>query len=400
MNPNPVLSASARTVLKKINLSCGTPAYVYFQRPILDRLASYQRSFSRLETLICYALKANSNPVLCRLLARKGAGAEVVSGGELYLALKSGFHPGRIVFSGVGKTSSELAQGLRGGIGAFNVESLEELQALDRAASRLRKKAPVAIRLNPGVHADTHSHIATGRPTDKFGVSEPSARQMAELVSRSRSLELTGLHCHIGSQINSLWPFQLALKKVLRLYSSLRGRHPSLSYLDMGGGLGLRLSPGQLASVFVPPLKSLGLRLLLEPGRSLVAQEGILLTKVIYRKEVLNRRLLIVDAGMNDLIRPALYGAHHPILAVNPRKGPSGVWDVVGPICESGDVLARGAELADPRPGELLAVMEAGAYGFSMSSNYNSRPRPAEVLVDGGRFRLCRPRETYRRMFA
>lgn len=400
MNPNPILSVSARAILRKIAFSYGTPTYVYFQKPILDGLKSYQESFAEMNALICYALKANSNPVICRLLAQKGAGAEVVSGGELTLALRSGFPPESIVFSGVGKTPAELAQGLRGKILAFNVESFEELQALEGIALRLRRKASVAVRLNPGVHADTHTHIATGRPTDKFGVSEPAARQMAEFISRSRSLELVGIHCHIGSQINSLWPFQLALKKVLHLYSAFKASHPALKHLDMGGGLGLRLSPKQLASVFAPPLKSLGLRLLLEPGRSLVAPAGVLLTQVLYRKEVTNRRLLIVDAGMNDLIRPALYQAHHPVLPLHRRKGRPEPWDIVGPICESGDVLARGVDLADPRPGEFLAVMEAGAYGFSMSSNYNSRPRPAEVLINGGRFRLCRARETYRQMFA
>jgi diaminopimelate decarboxylase len=379
----------------------GTPVYIYSRATILARLERLRRAFSRPGTTICYALKANPNRAVCRVLSAAGAGADVVSGGELARALAAGFQPGRIVFSGVGKTADEMALGLRRGILTFNVESAEELGALERIARRLRRAARFSVRLNPDVKARTHPHVTTGRAENKFGVEAPLALELARRGRHSRWLSFQGLHCHIGSQIHDLGPFQRAAAAVARVLRLLRAQGIPFSLVDMGGGLGVsyggerELDCAALARTmekeFAPWPQA---RLLVEPGRYLVADAGFLLTRVLYRKETSRRRFVIVDAAMNDLARPSLYGAFHPIAPARPRRGSKRLVDVVGPVCESGDFLARQRPLAPVEPGDVLAVGMAGAYGFAMSSQYNSRPRAAEVLVAGSQARLVRRRET------
>jgi diaminopimelate decarboxylase len=379
----------------------GTPLFVYSRAAILARLERLRRAFSRPGTMVCYALKANPNRSVCRLLARAGTGAEVVSGGELVRALAAGFAPRRIVFSGVGKTAEEMDLGLRKGILTFNVESAEELCALERAARRRRRVAPFSVRLNPDVKARTHPHVTTGRAENKFGVEEAEALELARRNRRSRWLDFQGLHCHIGSQIYDLGPFQRAAEAVARVLRRLQAEGIPFSLVDMGGGVGVsyagepELDCAALARTMARKLAAWpGARLLIEPGRYLVADAGFLLTRVLYRKETSKRRFVIVDGAMNDLARPALYGAFHPIAPARPRRGPSRRVDVVGPVCESGDFLARQRLLAPLEQGDILAVGMSGAYGFAMSSQYNSRPRAAEVLVTEGRARLARRRET------
>ncbi|MDD5655687.1 MAG: diaminopimelate decarboxylase [Elusimicrobia bacterium] len=379
----------------------GTPLYVYDAGRVLERFARLRRALVRPGSLICYALKANSNRTLCRVLAGAGAGAEAVSGGEILRALAAGFAPARIVFSGVGKTPAEMALGLRRGLLSFNVESAEELAALGRLARRLRRPAPFSIRLNPDVKARTHPHITTGRADSKFGVEAGEALVLA-LGSRGDPwLRFQGLHCHIGSQLNELEPFRRAAQAVARLLERLQAAGLRAALVDMGGGLGVsyageaELSPRALAAVFARAFAPWpAARLLLEPGRYLVADAGVLLTRVLLRKRTSRRRFVVVDAAMNDLGRPALYGAYHPVAPARPRRGPRRRADVVGPVCESGDFLARGRLLPPLEPGDVLAVLMAGAYGFSMSSQYNSRPRAAEVVVRGRRASLARRRET------
>ncbi|MEK7234159.1 MAG: diaminopimelate decarboxylase, partial [Elusimicrobiota bacterium] len=337
------------------------------------------------------------------VLAREGAGADIVSGGELCRALGAGFRPARIVFSGVGKTQEEMAAGLRAGVKAFNVESSEELDALARVAGRLKKRAPVSIRLNPDIDAGTHPHITTGRAENKFGVEAAQARALYRRAAADSRLRVAGIQCHIGSQITSPAPYSRAAAAVAGLVASLKEQGIALDFADMGGGLGISykdetpLNAKDLALTIEKAFAGLpDLELLVEPGRYLVADAGLLLTKVLYRKRTSKRRFVIVDGAMTDLPRPALYNAWHPVLVIAPRRGKKVIMDIVGPVCESGDFLARQRLLGPLQRGDLLAVLKAGAYGFSMSSQYNSRPRAAEVMVDGGKARLARRRETYR----
>ncbi|MCR4297069.1 MAG: diaminopimelate decarboxylase, partial [Elusimicrobia bacterium] len=374
----------------------GTPLYVYDAAVVRDRYRALRRAFTR-PALVCYALKANSSRALSAVLALEGAGADIVSGGELRRALRAGFRPSRIVFSGVGKTEEELAAGLRAGVKAFNVESAEELDALARVAGRLKKRAPVSIRLNPDIHARTHPHITTGRAENKFGVETAEALALYRRASRDARLRVAGVQCHIGSQIISLAPYRRAAAAVAALSAYLKGRGIRLDFADLGGGLGISykdetpLDPRALVKTLEGAFSGQPeLELLVEPGRYLVADAGLLLTKVLYRKVTSKRRFVIVDAAMTDLPRPALYDAWHPVEVVAPRKGKKTMADVVGPVCESGDFLARQRPLPPLERGDLLAVLKAGAYGFAMSSQYNSRPRAAEVLVDGGKTRLAR----------
>lgn len=379
----------------------GTPLYVYSAAEARARLAALRKAFSRRSPLICYALKANTNRALCAVLARAGAGADIVSAGELQRALRAGFAPERTVFSGVGKTPDEMAAGLRAGLLAFNVESGEELDALAAVAGRLKRRAPVSVRLNPDVNPRTHPHITTGRAENKFGVETEEALALYRRASRDKRLRVVGVQCHIGSQITDAAPYRRAAASVARTMRRLEGMGIRLSQVDIGGGIGISykdeapLALKTLARViedaFAPWPDA---RLLLEPGRYLVADAGLLLTRVLYRKKTSKRRFVIVDGAMTDLPRPALYGAWHPVEAVRPRRGPRLTVDVVGPVCESGDFLARERRLPPLERGDLLAVRKAGAYGFAMSSQYNSRPRAAEVLVDGGVARLARRRET------
>jgi diaminopimelate decarboxylase len=380
----------------------GTPLYVYSADTVRDRYRALRSAFTR-PVLVCYALKANSSKAVASVLALEGAGADIVSGGELGRALRAGFRPARIVFSGVGKTEEEMAAGLRAGVKAFNVESSEELDALARVAGRLKKRAPVSVRLNPDINARTHPHITTGRAENKFGVETPEALALYRRAAQDRRLRVTGVQCHIGSQITSLAPYRRAAAAVAALAKGLKASGIPLDFADMGGGLGISykdeipLDPKALVKTLEAAFADQPeLELLVEPGRYLVADAGLLLTKVLYRKQTSKRRFVIVDGAMTDLPRPALYNAWHPVQVVAPRRGKKTMADVVGPVCESGDFLARQRYLPPLQRGDLLAVLKAGAYGFAMSSQYNSRPRAAEVLVDGGKARLARRRETYK----
>jgi len=389
----------------RIAAFAGTPVYAYSASEIRRRYREFDACLgarlSRRKRLILYAVKANPSLSVLKLLFSEGAGAEVVSGGELARALAAGCSPSKIVFSGVGKTADEMRRALKAGILAFNVESAEEALLLETTARALRRPASFAVRVTPEVRGAGHRHIATGTSDTKFGVPRREALAIYRRWASSRWLRPVGLHCHIGSQITSARPYAKALELALGLVDELLALGISLSHLDMGGGMGIAyeglrsLEMPELAAVLAKGLTGRpGLRLVLEPGRWLVGPAGVLLTKVLYRKGTPRRRFVVVDAAMNDLLRPALYEAHHPIVPVRPGK-PAGPVDLVGPVCESADFLARGRRLPGLFPGDLLAVLQTGAYGFSMSSQYNSRPRVAEVMVEGRRLRLIRRRETF-----
>jgi diaminopimelate decarboxylase len=362
------------------------------------------------EVLVCYALKANANPAIGGLLAGLGAGADVVSGGEVYLARRMGFPGERIVFAGVGKTRKEMAEALDAGVRSFHVESRGEIEALAAVAVAKGTVAPVAVRVNPDVEAGTHPHITTGTKANKFGVGPAEALHMIRWAVATPSLSPVGLHAHIGSQLQRVQPILAAVERLLELWDALAAEGIRLTELDIGGGLGIQYrpeeqpeGPEELAAGLRPMLSGRKLHLVLEPGRFIVGPAGVLITSVTYTKQVpiiaegeAPGLLAIMDAGMNDLLRPALYDAWHPVWPLNESDVDKGYpIDIVGPVCESSDVLARGRRIGQVKPGALLAVGQAGAYGFSMSSQYNARPRPAEVLVTGTEARLIRPRETY-----
>ena len=391
--------------LPRIAAQVGTPTYVYSTATLARHLAVLKASFAESKALLCYSVKASSNLALLKLLAKGGAGFDIVSAGELLRVKKAGGDPRKVVFSGVGKTEDELGAALDAGILLFNVESAEELAALDRVARRKKKKAPFALRVNPDVDAKTHRHIATGHKVSKFGVPFGEAVALYERSRRMKGLVARGLDCHIGSQLTDTGPVREAIGKVAKLYRRLTAAGFPLTHLDVGGGLGVTYTDERppaveaYARAIREPLKDLDTTIVLEPGRVLVANAGILLTRVVYRKKTPARSFVIVDAGMNDLMRPALYDAHHAIVAVKPRRGRKDTVDVVGPVCESTDVLGKHRALPPLRPGDLLAVMTAGAYGMTMASTYNSRPRPAEVLVDGRGYRVVRKRDTLDDLF-
>jgi diaminopimelate decarboxylase len=385
--------------LSRIAAKVGTPTYVYSAATLLRHHDVVAEAFSERPTLLCFSVKSNSNLAILRLLAQRGAGFDIVSGGELGRVLAAGGDPRKTVFSGVGKTEAEMAAAVRAGILLFNVESAEELAALDRVGRRLKKRAAFSLRVNPDVDAKTHRHISTGKADTKFGVPFDEAVALYAQSRRMRGVEARGVDCHIGSQLTSTAPVREAVSKVAGLYRALRARGHALTHLDVGGGLGITYTvekPPTVAAyarAVLGPLRGLPATVVLEPGRVLVGNAGVLLTRVLYRKKTRGGGFLIVDAGMNDLIRPALYDATHGIVPVAPRRGKKTVWDVVGPVCESADVLGKKRALPPLLPGDLLAVQSAGAYGMSMASNYNSRARPAEVLVSGSRFRVVRARE-------
>ena len=385
--------------LARIAARVGTPTYVYSAATLRRHLGVVQRAFAQSPALVCYSVKACSNLAVLRLFARAGAGFDIVSGGELGRVQAAGGDMAKVVFSGVGKTADEMAAALRAGILLFNVESAEELQALDRVARRLGRRADFALRVNPDVDARTHRYIATGLRTSKFGVPFRQAVELYRASRRMKGLRARGLDCHIGSQLTDTRPVRQAMRRVADLYRALQAEGFPLTHLDVGGGLGITYQDERPPTVEAwahavqEPLRGLGATLVLEPGRVLVGNAGLLLTTVLYRKKTPARAFLVVDAGMNDLLRPALYEAHHAVVPVAPRRGRTATWDVVGPVCESSDVLGARRRLPPVTPGDLLAVLSAGAYGMSMASNYNSRPRPAEVLVDGARFRVVRDRE-------
>jgi diaminopimelate decarboxylase len=378
----------------------GTPAYVYCGAVMRARLRQFLAAFADQRVLVCYALKANSNLAVIRTLAQEGAGADVVSGGELERALAAGVPPHRIVFSGVGKSRDEMIQALDARIAQFNVESVPELIALSEVAAARRLRAPVALRVNPDVAADTHDKISTGRRHDKFGIAGDQALEVYQLARRLAGIELVGLHLHIGSQILSLAPFAAAYRRGIELVRALGAAGMPLRRLDLGGGLGVpyRAEPAldlaEYAALIRRLTAGLDLELVLEPGRYLVAEAGVLLSRVLYVKEGEDRFCVVLDAGMNNLLRPALYDAYHaivPVVAPQPRT-PVAATDVVGPICESTDVFARGRELPPLGAGDLVAFAGAGAYGAVMASDYNSRPRAAEVMVEATRFAVVKPR--------
>jgi diaminopimelate decarboxylase len=392
--------------LEKICEEVGTPVFVYSRATLERHFRIFQEPFSSVPHLICYSMKANSNLAILRLFAELGSGIDIVSGGELYRALKAGVDPSRIVYSGVGKKASELDAALAADILLFNVESEAELVLLDRRAQAAKKKARVALRVNPDVDPLTHPYISTGLRKNKFGIDADRSVQLYRAASKMAGIDPIGVDCHIGSQLTDLTPFLDAIERLRTLVETLRSEGVVIRYLDIGGGLGIPYEheepplPSAYGAAILGHIVDMNVTLILEPGRVIVGNAGVLITRVLYEKEAPEKNFIIVDAAMNDLIRPSLYKAHHAVWKVS--KAPDHeksakriVADLVGPICESGDFLAQAREMEAVSSGDLLALMSAGAYGFSMSSNYNSRPRAAEVLVDRDRYLVIRARETY-----
>ncbi len=399
----------------------GTPLYIYSTATILDHYARLDAALAPLDHLVCYAVKANSNRAILTLLANAGAGFDIVSGGELFRALKAGADPTKCTFAGVGKTREEINYALEQRVYSFNVESEAELEYIDDIASAKGKSGPIALRVNPDVAAETHAYISTGKSENKFGIALERVPEIYERASKMRGIAIRGIQMHIGSQITEAKPFAAAIAKAAPIVRELKSKY-QIQFFSIGGGMGIiyrralesgsgkwwhdhggepsAFSIRDYADAIVPPLRELGIRILVEPGRFLVGNAGVLLTRVLYLKETAQKKFAIVDAGMNDLIRPALYQSYHEIVPVidpgcardamiKPQK-----IDIVGPVCESGDFLAQDREMPELHPGDLLAVMSAGAYGFTMASNYNSRPLPAEALVRDDKLSLVRNRQT------
>lgn len=383
----------------------GTPLYVYSAAMIRARLDAFARAFRPIPHTLCYSVKANSTLAILRLVAGEGVGFDVVSGGELQRVFRaSPKGAGKVVFSGVGKTAAELEFALRSGILLFNAESASELKLLSATAARLKKRAAIAIRVNPDVSAKTHPYISTGLHQHKFGVPIPEARTLYSLAAQQPYLTVAGVSVHIGSQITNMGTFQEALGRVADLVRRLRRQGHDIRYVDAGGGLGISYEGAQgnfeeqiaaYARAVLTPLRGLNVHLLLEPGRAIVGAAGVLLARVLYRKTNRRKRFLIVDAGMNDLLRPSLYSAYHEIVSVRRKSHETEITDVVGPICETGDFFARDRKLPLVDEGDLLAILDVGAYGSVLGSNYNTRGRAAEVLVDGTRAKVIRRRESF-----
>lgn len=392
--------------IQKIAAEVGTPLYLYSHATLKRHFIIFNEAFEGIDRLVCYSAKANTNLALLKLFANLGGGLDIVSGGELYRGLKAGFSPDRIVYSGVGKRVDEIDYALNTDIMMFNVESLEELAVINQRAGLLAKQAPVAIRVNPDVDPGTHPYISTGLEKNKFGVDTKTAVEGYKVASRLENIDVVGIDCHIGSQITEAKPFEDALKSLERLITELEALGIEIRYLDMGGGLGITYDeespphPREYARAIVDSLKGIDLQLILEPGRVIVGNAGILVTRVLYRKSAPVKEFVITDAGMNDLMRPSLYKAYHAIQPVVKTDHASIKADVVGPICESGDFLALDREIPAVKQGDLLAVMSAGAYGFTMSSNYCSRLRVPEVMVADDRFYVVRARQTYEDLVA
>jgi diaminopimelate decarboxylase len=388
--------------LALVAAQAGTPCYVYSAATLLENYRAYDTAFGSQPHTVCYAVKAAGNLGLLRLLANAGSGFDIVSGGELFRVLKAGGDPGKIVFSGVGKTASEIDAALAAGIFAFNCESAPELALVDALAHRRGVKARVALRVNPDVEALTHAYISTGRLAHKFGIDIGGAEAVYDAARQHPNLLLEGVSCHIGSQLLDPAPVMEAVDRVLDLIERLRTKGFAIRHADLGGGLGVAYKPddvapaiGEFVAALCARVAGRGLHVTIEPGRSISGGAGVLLTRVLYRKQTGDKEFVIVDAAMNDLIRPALYSAHHEILPLRRNGAPTLRADVVGPVCETGDFLARDRELPEVFPGDMLAICTAGAYGFAQASNYNSRPRAAEVLVENGSWRVIRRRETY-----
>ena len=387
--------------VKEIAARIGTPFYLYSHATLKRHYQVFNGAFEGIDRLICYSAKANTNLAVLKLFADLGCGLDIVSGGELYRGLNAGFSPERIVYSGVGKTIAEIDYALDSGILMFNVESVAELEQINRRAAKLKKRAPVSIRVNPDVDPKTHPYTSTGLKKNKFGISHDAAIESYRVAADLENLDIVGVDCHIGSQITEAGPFQDALENLIGLIKELKSAGMSIRYLDMGGGLGITYADEtppplqEYAGAIISQLENLELKLILEPGRVLVGNAGILVTEVLYRKSGEVKNFVIVDAGMNDLLRPTLYNAFHAIEPVENSHTDVIVADIVGPICESGDFLAVDRSISNVQSGDLMAVMSAGAYGFVMSSNYCSRPRVAEVMVKGDRFNVVKTRESY-----
>lgn len=389
--------------LADVAAEVGTPCYVYSAATILENYHAYSKAFGDVSNTVCFAMKANGNLSILRMLAQAGAGFDIVSGGELYRVLKAGGDPKKVVFSGVGKTTAEINAALDAGIFAFNCESEPELALIDSMAHRRGIKARIAIRINPNVQASTHAYISTGGKAHKFGIDIDEALEVYERARHLKNLSLEGVSCHIGSQMLDYAPMFKAVDRVLEFIEKLRAEGIHIRHADFGGGLGVAYRPDEVAPAISEFVKGLcakvagrDLHVVVEPGRALVGNAGVLLTRVLYRKRTGDKEFVIADAAMNDLIRPALYDAHHEILPVRTAaERPSLVADIVGPVCESGDFLAHDRRMQEVFPGDLLAVCTAGAYGFVQSSTYNARPRAAEVLIENGAMRVIRKRETY-----
>ncbi len=380
----------------------GTPFYLYSHKTLLNHFRVFDGAFERLNHMICFSVKANSNIAILKIFVKEGGGMDIVSGGELYRALKAGVDPRKVVYSGVGKRVDEIEYALKTDILMFNVESSEELLKIDECAGRLKKKARISVRINPDVDPMTHPHISTGLKENKFGINIEKSLDAYRWAKGLKNIEIVGVDCHIGSQVTQMSPFIDALERLKRLLKLLDKEGVRIKYLDLGGGLGITYNrempphPKEYARAIIKASKGLDLTFIFEPGRVIVGNAGILVTKVLYRKRNEDKNFLIVDAGMNDLVRPSLYSSFHSIHPVVKKERQEHVADIVGPICESGDYLAKKRAVPKMEQGELLAVMSAGAYGFTMSSNYNSRPRIAEVLVKGDRYDVIKKRETYK----
>ncbi|HEY6363599.1 MAG TPA: diaminopimelate decarboxylase [Candidatus Binatia bacterium] len=392
--------------VKRIAKEVGTPAYVYSLATLKRHFRVFDQAFAKIPHIVCFSVKANSNIALLRVFAKEGGGFDIVSGGELFRALKAGADPKKVVFSGVGKKKEEIEYALRSGILMFNVESKHELLALNEIARAIGLRAPISLRINPDVDPQTHPYISTGMKKAKFGVDIKRSVEAYKKAVSLPNLEVVGVDCHIGSQLTSVSPFVDALARVREyldrvLVGSLQKEGARIRYLDLGGGLGINYKdetpphPEEYAKAIIQGLEGLDVTLILEPGRVIVGNAGILVTEVQYLKETDEKKFVIVDGGMNDLIRPALYGSYQAIQPVMQNNRETIVADIVGPICESGDFFAKDREIARPARGDLLAVMSAGAYGFTMASNYNSHPKPPEILVDGDKYYVIRARENF-----
>jgi len=396
--------------LAKIAAEVGTPVYVYSQAELERAYRAFDAALDGIPHRVCYAVKANSTLGVLEVLAGLGAGADIVSYGELYRWMQAGGDPKKVVFSGVGKTEDEMRRAIEAGIDTFNVESVEELDVLEQVAAAMAAKVRVALRVNPDVDAQTHPYISTGLKQNKFGISMDEAREVGTTAARYRHLAIVGVDCHIGSQLTKTTPFSDAIARLVTLIQELTRSGLAIDHLDIGGGLGIDYGKGDVVPTpaeygaavrdALAPLASLGVTLYTEPGRAIVGAAGALVTRVLYRKRNEAKHFTIVDGAMNDLMRPALYGSYHPIRPVANPDRPTITTDVVGPVCETGDFFARDRALPELARGELLWIGAAGAYGATMSSNYNTRPRAAEVLVHGDTYRVIRRRETYEQLVA
>lgn len=387
--------------IERIADEIGTPFYLYSYQTLVRHFNAFDNAFSGIDHITCFSVKSNSNIAILRLFSKLRGGADIVSGGELYRAIKAGIDPSKIVYSGVGKREDEIEYAISSDILMFNVESHQELLKIDEIAGRLNKKARISIRVNPDIDPKTHPYISTGMRENKFGIDYKDAISEYRFAKGLKNIEIVGISCHIGSQLLQISPFVDSLKRLLDLTKELEKEGIKIRYLDIGGGLGIRYSdetpphPNEYAEAIKKEIKGLDLTLILEPGRVIVGNAGILVSRVLYKKEQYGKLFFIVDAGMNDLIRPSLYGSYHEVWPVVKKDKEIVEADIVGPICESGDFFAKKRRIQDLDPGDLIAVMSAGAYGFVMSSNYNSRPRPAEVMVKEDKFYVIRERERY-----